>query len=179
MDVIDLFQKIGKMKNIKRTGWVRAGIPNSESVADHAFRVAFMNMVLARKDLDHAKVLQMALLHEIGEAVVGDLVWERGGVVDPKAKEEKEKLENKAVEELLAGLDETKELHKLWEEYEKAESKEAKFVRQVDKLETALQASEYHDKYGVDTSEWLKSTKRHMKDKDFIELHDKISSKRI
>ena len=66
---------IGKLKTTPRTGWVRRGVPRYESVADHSWRVAALGLLLMhRDDLQITqKLLPMALLHDIGEAVVGDI----------------------------------------------------------------------------------------------------------
>lgn len=41
---VNLIKNLGKIKRIKRSGWVREGINNPESVADHSYRVAAMHI---------------------------------------------------------------------------------------------------------------------------------------
>ncbi len=44
-----LFRASGKLKTIKRAGWVKkAGIENAESVADHSFRTAVIGAFSAK-----------------------------------------------------------------------------------------------------------------------------------
>ena len=76
---VDVLLKVGRLKSIKRTGWVRSGMPDPESVAAHTFRVCFLVLVLAdRLKLNRQKLLEMGLLHDIEEAVTGDPVTQRG-----------------------------------------------------------------------------------------------------
>lgn len=39
-DLTDFFHKVEKLKRVKRTGWVREGVPDPESVAAHCFGIA-------------------------------------------------------------------------------------------------------------------------------------------
>ena len=43
MKILDFALVVGKLKGLKRTGWVRSGIPNPESVADHAHIMKELN----------------------------------------------------------------------------------------------------------------------------------------
>jgi 5'-deoxynucleotidase YfbR-like HD superfamily hydrolase len=151
-ELVYLFNKIGELKHIKRSGWVRHGIPNPESVADHSFRCAFMAMVLGDiLEVDTLKLLKMAILHDIAEAVTGDIT-----PVSGISREEKLKREEEGLAELLEGLPNGKEYMDLWKEYEDGESEEARVFKDIDKLEMAMQALEYQDAYpDLDLSEFL------------------------
>ena len=65
----------GMVKNVKRTGWLRYLPPeNVESVADHSCRIAMLTMALRNvsEKIDQTKCMEMALIHDIGEGLVGD-----------------------------------------------------------------------------------------------------------
>ena len=47
---VNLLYEFGRLKNVKRSGWVRAGIENPESVLDHSARVALTAFLLARAE---------------------------------------------------------------------------------------------------------------------------------
>lgn len=49
------------------------GVDNAETVACHMYRVALMAMVLRDNGLDVARCVQMALVHDLAEAIVGDI----------------------------------------------------------------------------------------------------------
>ena len=142
-NVIRFLEIAGILKRIQRTGWVEVGIYRPESVADHSFRTAFLCMLYADMEaLDSLKLLRMALIHDLPEAVIGDLM--------PSQKtEETKKTEETAIHQILSILPEKQRENYLsvWREYQEGKTKEAKAVRQLEKIEMALQAKEY-EKFG-------------------------------
>ncbi len=77
-NLITLLNRAGVLKDVKRTGWVLEGVDNAESVADHTWRMGLLIMLLADKDLDRNKLLEMNAVHDLGEIGVGDIKWESG-----------------------------------------------------------------------------------------------------
>ncbi|MBI2530084.1 MAG: HD domain-containing protein [Candidatus Diapherotrites archaeon] len=141
--LIEFFQDAGKLKNIKRTGWKLMGIKNPESVAEHSFRLAVMAFALAPHfRLDAEKCAVLALIHDLPEVYTGDI--SHAGVPGKKQIAN----ESKAMGKLLSKLDaKTKNrISGLWAEFAGEKSREARFVRQIDKLEMALQAFYYEKK---------------------------------
>jgi putative hydrolase of HD superfamily len=131
------------LKQLYRQDWLRRGITPArcESVADHSFGVAMLSMLLADAYfpyLDHDKVVRMALLHDLGEVYAGDVIPR--DAVSPREKHRRERL---SVAQVLHKLPNGEAYVMLWQEYERASSPEARFVRQVDRLEMGLQASVY------------------------------------
>lgn len=123
-----------KLKSLPRTGWLRAGIENPESVAAHSWGVAWLCMILCPKELNKLKVLEMALIHDLAEVRIGDITPYDG--IDVA---EKHKMESAAFVEMTEPLYNRQHLRNLWNE----QSAEADFVKQMDKLDMALQAQEY------------------------------------
>jgi len=146
MDTQKFLEIAAKLKSVKRTGWVERGVRNAESSADHSWMMALMCMVLPF-DGDRDKAVKMALVHDIAEAEVGDIItkenWESGGSMNEK---DKISLERKAIRKLASLLDaETaKDVQSLWEEFEAGKTREASFVRDIDIAECLIQASRYH-----------------------------------
>ncbi|NIP66938.1 HD domain-containing protein [Candidatus Bathyarchaeota archaeon] len=138
-DVIKFFEMSGELKRILRSGWVDVGVDSPESVADHTFRTAILCMtVSALENLDELRMIQMALLHDLPEVITGDL--------KPSEKTERPlEREDAAMEQLLSLLPEglRERCSKLWCEYREGATKEAKAVKELEKLEMALQAREY------------------------------------
>ncbi len=148
MNILKFAKIVGKLKTTKRTGWVMQNIPAPESVADHSFRVAVLAMILAPKvGVDVNKVTKMALIHDLGEAIIGDIITTWGKKPLPILPEKKRR-ERKAIEKIFSVIDQ-KEYVKLFEEYEKMQTKEAQFVKQIDRLEFAIQAWEYEKKHKI------------------------------
>jgi len=79
MKLIDFFEIVGELKSVRRTGWLNHKVPNPESVADHSFRTAVMAMILAPKiGANVEKAIKMALIHDIGETKIGDVITMQG-----------------------------------------------------------------------------------------------------
>lgn len=135
----NLFEILGEIKDLKRSGWKRKKVSAAESVAAHSFGVALLTLLLAPNHLDKEKCLKLAIVHDLQEVLVGDFT-----PFDNITPEEKAKLEQKAVKELAEKL-EYPELEELFAEYEAKETPEAKFVKDIDRIEAIIQAK-YYDK---------------------------------
>ena len=147
-NLVKFLETAGRLKRTLRAGWIDVGIRQPESVADHTFRTAILCMIYADiKGLDQPKLLRMALIHDLPEAIIGDLTPSK------KTKESKDK-ENAAINQILDLLPETQKKKFLtdWNEYQEGRTKEAKAVRQLEKLEMALQAKEYEKAKTTDHS---------------------------
>lgn len=125
-----------RLKTVTRSGWTSTGQP--ESVAEHTWRLCLMAMVLyGRADgIDLAKLLRMCLIHDLGEAIGGDIPAPEQQAGTNKADRERADLL-----ELIAPLPPAlqSEMTELWDEYEAAASPEARVAKGLDKLETILQ----------------------------------------
>jgi putative hydrolase of HD superfamily len=140
---IAAYYEINQLKQLYRQGWLQHGIPEAlcESVAEHSFSMALLALLLAdaySPELDRQQVLLLALIHDLGEIYAGDFTPE-----DRLPAEEKHALEAKAIEQVFGQLPDGQRYIRLWQAYEQGESPEARFVKQVDRLEMALQASIY------------------------------------
>lgn len=158
--------RAGWLKGVPRTGWLDRGVPQAEteSVADHSWRTALLAWLAATSDptLDADRVLQLALVHDLAEALVGDLTPYDGEALpsDPAARAErlsrrlertpgqvaaKRAAERAAMADLLADLPpaQRSRLESLWAELEARQTPEARFVKEADRLETWLQSREY------------------------------------
>jgi putative hydrolase of HD superfamily len=145
--LIDFIAAAGKLKKVSRMGWVECGVPDSESVADHSFRVALIALVLADlKGLDALKAVRMALLHDLAEAETGDLTPTQK-YTDPEGFKH---AENVAIERLLEKLPGNIRgaYRAAWQEFSGTLTDEARLVRDADKLEMVIQASEYQKEDG-------------------------------
>ena len=144
----DLVLHMEGLKKVSRSGWKKKGIKNPESVADHTMGVAFLSMIMAPQlKLDEKKLIKMALIHDLAETITGDIIWEKGNI---KTGSEKNKLkdEDKAVRKMFSGSTFFKEYLRLWEEYRAQETKEARVIKVLDKLEMVIQALIY-EKDGI------------------------------
>jgi len=138
--LLRFFHLAGRLKETPRAGWALRGIADAESVAEHSHRVALLALLLAPRaepPLDPGWCVAMALVHDLAEALVGDITPFDGVGVDEKFRRED------AAMQRLAALADDDGLLVLWREYAAGASPEASFVKELDKLETVLQAAEY------------------------------------
>lgn len=151
LKIVDFYGYLDKLKRTKRAGWVKAGIKDSESVSDHSFSTSVLSMILAPKlKVDTEKFIKMALIHDIGESVIGDVLWyNKDKGVDKKKLSKKEKDEGDAMRKILKILGGNEYLE-LWTEMEEKKTKEAIMHKEIDRLDLALQAFFNEKRTGVD-----------------------------
>lgn len=116
-------------------------------------------MALISNDIpgvDRDRCIKMAIVHDIAEAIVGDITPSDGVPKSEKSRMEQEALAHMC--NLLGDGDRAKELAELWTEYEENSSAEAKIVKDFDKIEMILQAFEYENEQGLDLEEFFQST---------------------
>ena len=104
---------------------------------------------------------------DLPEAIVGD------SIPGERTKERKLKLESTAMKEILEEMPpaQRREYGMIWEEFNSGESEEALLVREVDKLEMAVQASEYRSAHaGPGTEEFIESARAAIRDPDLLAL---------
>ena len=131
---LEFLQRAEQLKSTVRTAYTASG--RRESTAEHSWRLALMALVFENEfeGLDHHRILKLCLVHDLGEAVGGDIA-----AVDqkaPKAAEERRDLVDLCSSlppEVRAGI------IALWDEYENAQTPEALVVKGLDKLETLIQ----------------------------------------
>jgi 5'-deoxynucleotidase YfbR-like HD superfamily hydrolase len=108
-------------------------------------------MVFAREfGLDVCRVVTTALIHDLAESVVGDVI--PADNVDAKKKSTDEEEATKLV---LNGFDSNSELYELWCDFEYGRTPEGRLVKELDRLEMAFQAARYEEETGIDLGEFF------------------------
>ena len=176
MNILNLAFQVGISKKLKRSGWVEKNIKNPESVAEHAFRTIVLAMVLASSlNVDQAKLIKMAIIHDLGEISTGDLIVQRGKNLDLEARKKKEKIEKEAIKSILWEYEE--EYYKLFNEMIERKTKEAIVCWEIDKLEMVIQAYEYQKEQKVDLSEFFITAESVIKNPLLKEALDDLKKK--
>lgn len=141
-NLAELQGRLQTLKLLPRTGWLQRGLQNVESIAEHSFGVAALALLVGdlHPGLDRGRLLATALLHDLAEALVGDLPASATRLFGKAAKHEAER---KAMLELLGGLPMAEGYLELWEEYSSGGSPEARLVKALDRLELLGQALSY------------------------------------
>ena len=111
----------------------------TESVAEHSWRVSLMALLLRREfpDLDIDKVVDMCLIHDLGECFTGDIPAFIKTDADRKT-------EDSLLDQWVRSLPEevAEDISALYEEMEAQQTKEAKLYKALDKLEALIQHNE-------------------------------------
>lgn len=174
-------QIVRLLKTQPRTGWVDRGIPvaKTESIADHMYRMSIIAMAIPAEKVSIDKCVKIALVHDIAEALVGDIT-PFGGVT----KAEKHRREWETIEylvELVKPYNERfgEEMKELWLDYEEIRCLEARYVKDIDKFEMIQQAWDYEQEYGLqyDLSEFYDS-RSSIKTKEVGDLCDEVLKQR-
>ena len=148
-NVFEFYMLCNKLKNVVRSAWTIWNVKRErlESIAEHVYGVQMLALAMYSEydyDIDIKKVIYMLAIHEIGETVIGDITQ------FDMSKEEKEKLEHKAVHNILNGLLDGEEIEKIFLEFDSHNTKESLFAFECDKLECDLQAKLYDMEHCVD-----------------------------
>ena len=167
---IELLYEIGTFRLIPRT-WAQFLTPEFANDAEHTLRMMWIALLIAKREgADAAKVVQMALVHDISELRAGDVHY--------LSRMYTERHEAKAVTDTLQGTS-LQELAALWEEYQQRQSVEAKIVKDADMLDVDLELQEQHAKGNALRDSW-KEIRERVREKLFTqsakEMWDAIKS---
>lgn len=153
---LKFLDEAGLLKDVERTGWVLRKVPSVESVADHSWRMALMALSFPNlpDGVDRNEAIQMALIHDLPEATVGDLISTVHNIPAGHlqvTEHDKHSREAHAMTSMLAFLPETSStrLQTLYNDYEARKSLTARFVKDLDLLEMAVQAVQYQRRHGI------------------------------
>ena len=137
--LIDFLRVMERLKDAPRHCWTTGG--RRESVAEHSWRVALMAMLVADEfpEADIDRVIRMCLVHDIGEAVTGDIPTFVKTDADRA-------VEGREVEALIGGLPAPwpETLGALFAEMEAQQTVEAKLYKALDRME-AIQSHNESD----------------------------------
>lgn len=154
--VVEFLQAAEALKDTTRTAWTSQG--RRESVAEHTWRLCLMALLLedAFPDVDFARLVKICIVHDLGEAIGGDISATLQDA--PKAAAERRDLLT-LLEPLPARL--LDEIVALWDEYEGAATPEARIAKGLDKIETILQHNQGANPPDFDYSFNLDYGRRH------------------
>lgn len=201
-NIINYYVLANNLKNVVRTGWKEVNISSEriESVADHVYGCLVLAIGLESEyklDLDMAKVFKMIVIKEL-EKVNLDKEY----TPDGHGNENRREKARNTIQKVLGSLTNKEELIALFDETYEQISKEAKFVYQLSKIESDLQAKIYDLKgefslenalqdvknYGEELSSeilpqvkkasdgWLLFDRRYYTDELFVDLSNAIQN---
>ena len=134
--ILDFLQSASALKDTLRTGRTASG--RQESTADHSWRLCLLAMLLADdiESIDLLRLLQLCVVHDLAEAITGDVPAPLQGAADGRKERERE-----ALGQLCKPLPEElrQRIEALCAEYEGGRSPESLMAKGLDKIETMLQ----------------------------------------
>jgi putative hydrolase of HD superfamily len=140
-DITAFLYEIGQLKRYPRTGWLTAGVPSPESVADHSYRASVIAAAIAAMEgADPQRAAFLAIWHDTQETRTTDLSHLTKKYVTPTPNET---VTSAQVSHLPAALADV--IRGAVAEYEARATHEAQCARDADKIELLLQAREYAD----------------------------------
>lgn len=136
-EYLEILHVAEKLKDTPRHCTTTKG--RTESVAEHSWRVSLMAFLLRREfpDVDMDRVVDMCLIHDLGECFTGD--------IPTFVKTDSDRsVEDSLLDQWVSSLPEevASDLKSLYAEMDAQETKEAKIYKAMDKLEALIQHNE-------------------------------------
>ncbi len=135
--IVDFILELDRLKGVSRKTRP-LGLERYENSAEHSWQIAMLAASLAHfaeSPVNIDRVIGMVLVHDIGEIDTGDtIVYAEEGLAERKA------AERVAVTRIFGMLPESQaaKFMALWEEFEGAETAEARFANAVDRAMPVL-----------------------------------------
>ncbi len=133
-ELLDILSVTERLKDAVRHCYTSGG--RRESVAEHSWMMTVMAFFMRDEfpDADMDKVIEMCIIHDLGEAFTGDIPTFEKTKEDEKREED---LLSDWIKTLPSGYAEKMQL--LYEEMEEQNTQEAKIYKAIDKLEALIQ----------------------------------------
>jgi putative hydrolase of HD superfamily len=134
-----------KLKEVKRSGWEsKLHLTHPESVAEHTLSMIVLSLIIAEYN-NYAstkiiKMIKMALIHDLGESIIGDYI------PNTIKTEKKKQLEDNAVNDIISKIPSPvirNNYIKLWYEFQENKTDASRLIHLIDKLDMAIQAKYY------------------------------------
>ena len=155
------FKLFSALASVPRTGWVQRGVSAPESVAEHIYGCWLLGAFLLPENhpeptYNKQEILDMLLLHDLPEAVTGDIPRNE----KKKAPLHYELLEQKAAEDSLLSGNCTAYQRRLWQEWSGIASYNALVAKDIDDLQAIFTFLQYKEKNPAlfseeDSAAWL------------------------
>lgn len=149
MSRVGLLLSLYRLKHVPREGWRLRDVGSwgdLESVAAHTWGTALLCLLFAEEaGVNPSEAVSMAIAHDVAEAEVGDVASLRDEAARTHSPAAKAELEAKAMADFSAFSDVPgmRRLHDLWEGYESNVTDVARFVRDMNLIDMAVQAWVY------------------------------------
>ena len=180
LELIHSLETVYQLKSIPRTGWIQSGIDPGqvESIAGHSYGMSILILYLRPSLLANGvnveRALNMALIHDIAEALVGDITPHDNVSLDQKYNEEVA-----AFRQITQHVAEGEYFQELWDDFESVGSIEAQVVKRIDKLDMLMQAYLYEKKYSIRLDSFWENMEELFKDSESEPIYNYIRLNRF
>ena len=167
---LQLLFELGTLRFVPRS-WVQVHQPGFANVSEHVFRMAWIAMVLAKREgADADRVLRMVLVHDVTESRTGD--------VHTLTRHYVKRDEGKAAAHMFAGTSLEDDAHALLKEYAERTTLESKVVKDADLLDVDMELRELEARGGDYPRTW-KDKRKSISEKDLLTESGKALWKEI
>jgi len=157
-NAVNFIFELNQLKRQRHSGWRLAGVNNPHSIADHTLRVAQIGYILAimEKNPNAEKIVTILVIHENGEARIGDQTKIASRYFSKKEPEKN------AFADQIKDLDDnlSKKWLKYFDEFEERTTPEGVIAKDADWMETAFQAKEYLDLGYESAIDWINNVEK-------------------
>jgi putative hydrolase of HD superfamily len=131
----ELLYELGTLRQVARA-WVQFGNDQRlANVAEHSLRVIWLALTLAKHEAaDAARVVQLALIHDLAETRTGDVNYVTRMYVDRD--------ETQAMQDAVRGTSVERDVMDLWQEYQAQLTLESQIVKDADNLDCDFELME-------------------------------------
>jgi putative hydrolase of HD superfamily len=155
---LELIYEVGSLRFVDRA-WKQFFGPDLQNVSEHSFRIIFTALMIARMEkakIDEAKLLKMAMVHDLVESRTGDTHYQ--------SRRYCHRDEQMAIKDILKSTVFEKEFLEIYQEFEDRKSLEAKIVKDADNLDIDIEIKETTTRGGKVPSTWKDHRKKVYKD---------------
>lgn len=140
VELLEQLLDLERLDQIPRTGYLQRGVEPAESVAEHSWHVATIAWTLLPEvqPLDDLRVLELALLHDVGELTLGDIPKPGAALLPAGAKHV---AEDRALRMILRASG--PRTVAIADELESRSTREARFVHACDQLQLLIKTLLY------------------------------------
>ena len=146
-----LYNRYSKANEVPRTGWVNRKIPHPENIVEHMYNCWLMGLFFlpdrydGYPDYDKNAVLQMLLLHDLGERETGDIPRPE----KLKNKEYYDAWEDSVMRSIFLhgsypGAPDLTECYRCWDEWFRQDSVNGKVAKDIDNIQAIYQMCRYY-----------------------------------
>ena len=181
-NVLQFMLKADRLKEVDRAGWLIAKVKNPEHDGDHSYGTAVLSYLIAKRmGLDAERCAVMGLVHDINEAITGDIATRYDKslmAVPPEIKRKMERRNELRLAAILTGGGKAA-LREVLDEYHAQHTAEAKLVKQVDKLDYIVQMMLYSKKIKSDKTveEFFDTAGSRIDIKEVRYIYEKVKSR--